>query len=146
MKIGSCYICQENKLVQEHHIIPRASGGEAGPVVNLCASCHSATHAQALNLESKGQKHDLFSEREWPRAKNIVEYIRLAIRKNREEPDLNDPAQLFLKMTKGELKLLHMAKTDAGFKNLNKFAVEIIRTYLRNKFPVANLHRPTQDD
>lgn len=34
---------------EDHHVVPRAYGGLNGPVVSLCASCHSKLHALALH-------------------------------------------------------------------------------------------------
>lgn len=39
--------------LERHHIIPRAFGGEKGPIVDLCSSDHQLLHSVALCMTSK---------------------------------------------------------------------------------------------
>ena len=44
---GACWVCgttEDEEKLDYHHVIPRALGGEAGPVVGLCQPCHRRTH------------------------------------------------------------------------------------------------------
>ena len=54
---------------EDHHVVPRAYGGSNGPLVSLCASCHSKLHRLACSnppynvagitkTELEGQKLD----------------------------------------------------------------------------------------
>lgn len=42
-----CWVCGTQTALEEHHMIPRAYGGQDGPVICLCAVCHSNTHKLA---------------------------------------------------------------------------------------------------
>lgn len=137
MKTGQCYICQRKDLVDSHHVIMQAAGGEAGPVVDLCKTCHGKIHAQALNFESKSPNSMLFTQGEWLRAKRLVDYIILALRKNRENPDFNNPYNLQIKLKKRDVFLLHVMKDQAGYTNLNAYMIDLIRGHIRKKFPQA---------
>jgi len=137
MKIGTCYICGRKGTVQSHHIIPQTFGGESGPVVDLDAACHQTVHSQALNFESKNSNVMLFSEKEWVKAKPLVDYIILEIRKNKQNPDFTNPANLVLKISKYDVYLLHLMKTDAGYTNLQDYTKDLLRAFIKSKFPTA---------
>lgn len=133
----ACYICRaENGSIELHHIWMQAAGGEAGPTVPLCATCHSLAHKQALNFESKTAKHTImFSPDQWIRAKSIVGYIQLAIRQNRFNPNGEHPYNLQVKLTKQDVFFLHIMKRDNGYTNLQNFIQDIIRAKIKSKFP-----------
>ena len=40
-----CWICGSDRKLHQHHIVPRAYGGEKGPTITVCGSCHSSVHA-----------------------------------------------------------------------------------------------------
>lgn len=42
---GSCWICGSKDSQHEHHVIPRAYGGEKGPTVVICSPCHDRVHS-----------------------------------------------------------------------------------------------------
>lgn len=45
---GGCLICAtQNPPFHKHHVIPRASGGEDGPLALLCNDCHESIHDAA---------------------------------------------------------------------------------------------------
>lgn len=44
---GVCWVCGSTVALEEHHMIPRAYGGQDGPVICLCATCHSNVHKLA---------------------------------------------------------------------------------------------------
>lgn len=52
--LSYCWVCNEpfSHAVkrEEHHIIPRAYGGENGPLVSLCDSHHTAVHEIATHI------------------------------------------------------------------------------------------------
>jgi len=137
MRIGQCYICGQKGPVAGHHVWMQSSGGKEGPVVDLDARCHDLIHRQASNIESKAEKIMLFTPQEWVKAKRLVEYIVLAIRKNKENPDFNDPYPLQIKLQKRDVYLLHRIKEEAGYSNLDTFMRDLIRAYIRSKFPQA---------
>lgn len=119
-----------------HHIWMQSAGGEEGPTVPLCGACHDEIHKVALNLESKNpNKQTAFNKDEWSRAKRLVEYLQLAIRKNRFFPDGGDPAKITITITKKELFLLHLIKKDSGQSNLQSYVRDLIRGFIRSRFP-----------
>ena len=42
-----CWVCGLTTSLEEHHMIPRAYGGQDGPTITLCAGCHSSVHKLA---------------------------------------------------------------------------------------------------
>lgn len=51
--LDHCWLCGVPKLssaTEEHHLVPRCYGGERGPTVTLCSSCHSRVHEAAESL------------------------------------------------------------------------------------------------
>lgn len=54
--LDRCWLCDAPKSAtktEEHHLVPRCYGGEKGPTVTLCSSCHSRVH-DAANALYKG--------------------------------------------------------------------------------------------
>ena len=49
---NKCFVCQHTGLLEQHHVIMRAHGGQNWPTVNLCADCHSFIHLLAQEVES----------------------------------------------------------------------------------------------
>lgn len=43
---GTCASCGVNADTHEHHLVPRAQGGDDGPTVHLCIPCHASVHGQ----------------------------------------------------------------------------------------------------
>lgn len=137
MKKGTCFICGRKDLVDSHHIIPQTFGGKDGPLVNLCSTDHQKIHAQALNFESKQPNVMLFNENEWARAKRLVDYIILAIRKNRDNPDYSNPSSLRINISKYDVFLLHLMKEDAKYTNLQDYVSDLLKAFIKTKFPAA---------
>lgn len=51
--LDQCWLCDAPKFrtsTEEHHIVPRCYGGEKGPTVTLCSSCHTRVHESAESL------------------------------------------------------------------------------------------------
>jgi hypothetical protein len=114
----------------------QSSGGKEGPTVFLCPTDHDKIHFIALNLESKEPNRPIpFNPDEWSRAKRLVEYLQLAIRKNKFAPDANDPAKITITLTKKELFLLHLIKKDAGKSNLTSYIRDLVRAFIRSRYP-----------
>lgn len=45
-----CWSCNSALPLEVHHVIPRAFGGENGPTVTICTSCHTKAHHLGLKL------------------------------------------------------------------------------------------------
>jgi hypothetical protein len=72
VKKGPCFVCSSVLSVQGHHLIPRARrGGDKGPTISLCATCHSQAHILSL---TRIPLEDIPNER----LKKLVKIIRLA--------------------------------------------------------------------
>lgn len=55
-----CWVCGLTTSLEEHHMIPRAYGGQDGPVITLCAGCHSCVHKLAdYNAQDLEYAHKL---------------------------------------------------------------------------------------
>ncbi len=135
---GKCYLCPENnspRFLEEHHIVMQAAGGRDLPTVDICSDCHDNLHKQALNIlsNSRTKKVAYFAPAEMEKAKPFIQALVIAIRKNRENPDASVPVQLMIKVPRGFRDALHLAKTDAGHKNLEYFITTILARYLQIK-------------
>lgn len=137
----SCYICGNTRGLQEHHIIPQATGGESGPTVWLDATCHQLVHAQALNILSKQENRQLFPDDQMERAMKVVRFAVLAIRRERENPNFYNPATFSLKTSKGMISLLHVLKAEAGYTNLNTYIEDVLRRQIAARFPGFGTNR-----
>lgn len=42
--IPICASCGSTTEIHEHHLVPRVRGGENGPTIWLCATCHESVH------------------------------------------------------------------------------------------------------
>lgn len=92
IKVYQCKVClcdTPDTFKQEHHEIPQATGGKAGPVSDLCAGCHHNLHrvsdmlmssragladdsVKIMYPDSQGARERLFIL-----AKTVVEYMTL---------------------------------------------------------------------
>ena len=53
MVLDRCWLCgvlKSDSKTEEHHIVPRCYGGQNGPTVTLCSSCHTRVHEAAEGL------------------------------------------------------------------------------------------------
>lgn len=121
--------------MEDHHVIPQATGGENMPTIPLCGTCHSLVHAQALNILSQQENRQLFPEDQMERAMKVVRFIVLAIRRERENPNFRNPATFHLKTSKGVISLLHMLKSEAGYTNLNTYIEDVLKRQIAARFP-----------
>ena len=130
-----CLICGENKaIIDEHHVWPQAAGGEAGPVVDLCSTCHSGIHRQALNLISKkAVRKQYFPPGQMERAAPLIRYVVLALRETQEGRTPKRKSQLVIETDSELMTVLHMLKADAGVTNLGKFCEMVLRRYALSK-------------
>ena len=130
-----CYICEQiNASVEVHHIIPQAAGGEKGPTIPLCSNCHSLIHRGSLQYLSKNpSKVQYFNDEQFIRAKPLIEAIVIFIRRERENPNMDQKVNLMLKPDKRLVTILHLLKTDKGYSNLNDFCVSILTNYAVGK-------------
>lgn len=49
--LSYCWVCQTTDTsFEQHHLVPRCFGGENGPTVTLCESCHTIAHENAENI------------------------------------------------------------------------------------------------
>ena len=74
----------------EHHVIPRAFGGEDGPTVSLCSSHHDLMHMVALRLISGSTYGDLvegLTSAEHLRIMYLASRIKLASDYSRNDPN-----------------------------------------------------------
>jgi hypothetical protein len=78
LKLDHCWCCHVRGVAfEEHHVVPRHLGGEHGPTVSLCGSCHTQMHTYALQLYRNTQKRtdpqQLFPAR--PQTQARFEYL-----------------------------------------------------------------------
>ncbi len=49
---AGCRVMTTAALSHEHHVIPQAAGGTAGPTERICADCHGAVHRVAEKVRA----------------------------------------------------------------------------------------------
>jgi hypothetical protein len=66
-----CWVCERRFIDSNppgevtknlHHIVPKAAGGEDGPVVSICSDHHDALHKIALRMAAKKPHFDLVNQ------------------------------------------------------------------------------------
>lgn len=60
--LDCCWVCSSGIRFNEHHVIPRAFGGENGPQVTLCSDHHELIHAIANEIYPNDNPLDALSE------------------------------------------------------------------------------------
>jgi hypothetical protein len=132
---GTCHICRKLTLmIDEHHVWPQAAGGENGPTVDLCSSCHSGIHRAALNLLSKkATRKEFFTPDEMTRAAPLIRWLVIAIQQASEKRGPESKSKLVIEIDTQLLKLLHLCKLDAGHTNLSVFCASVLQDYVKSK-------------
>lgn len=135
MTKSRCFICQDTtNILDSHHILPQFAGGESGPTVDLCSSCHSGIHRQALNLISKSaSRKAYFNDENMQRAKPLIEYIVMALIRAKEDKTTSRKAKVVIEINTDFLLILHSLKADAGHTNLSTFCANILRAYANSR-------------
>jgi len=135
---GKCYLCPEDApphpVLEAHHVVMQAAGGKELPTINICSNCHANLHRQALNILSskKTEKRAYFRPREMEKARPYIMLLVRSIMATRETKLDNSPVQLMLKVPRRFRNVLHLAKADAGYKNLELFCTHILVKHLRD--------------
>ncbi len=98
-----CPICEQNTVSEdEHHIIPREHGGEKGPTINVCPTCHTTAHRCVHNPVLKDQW--LSSLR--LRGRAIAERLIAAIKVAETSGVKSDTASITIKMPRKQYEKL----------------------------------------
>jgi hypothetical protein len=50
LKLDTCWCCTSKFSLHDHHVVPREHGGNNGPTVTICASCHNIVHRIASRI------------------------------------------------------------------------------------------------
>ncbi len=66
-----CYICGDENISEEHHLIPRSRGGEKGPTIYLCVKHHKQAHYLAISKRPLNEINN-------SKLRKIVKIIRIA--------------------------------------------------------------------
>lgn len=143
---STCWLCKTFNGLEDHHIIPRCSGGENGPQVRLCGVCHTAIHNMAFNKKMMTGEHDLMARdiafgfnRNWTDTLNtlcalnlskIIYFAALAFNK-----DPNKKVKANLTLTGKENKMLtQLVKVLPGINSKEKAIKYAIRALYQSKF------------
>jgi hypothetical protein len=116
-----CFVCDSMELVEDHHVIPRARGGSAGPEIPLCVLCHTKSHKYALSKKDP----DLIKD---PKLRKVVKVIKLATRKL-------DHADFYRMNVKVPDKLHTVLKLDAKSKKISMetLIVKVLLQHYQNE-------------
>lgn len=82
LSLDYCWCCHARQVAfEQHHVVPRHLGGENGPLVTLCGSCHTNCHTYATQLYKGKVTIDLSAyqgKASMPRLSYLAEVIRRA--------------------------------------------------------------------
>ncbi len=141
----ACHVCGLTAAIQGHHVVPRASDGDEGPVVDLCASCHQVIHTAARAMR-RGASCDAvlahLSEDAADRARVLVQVILLAALQRPGNPHplvsavLDDPRYL---------DALKRFRTDSGFTSLNAAVNGMLRVLAERYGLLGETERDAQE-
>ena len=140
-----CWACDvpftNNLLPEDHHVIPRAFGGNDGPQVRLCSDHHSLLHKMAIMLVPEKQA-DLAHIQQFliglttttaKRTMYLACTAALAERKFSADPNRGVPVSLSIPNN-----LLIKCKAAARHLNMPMSALikEALAEYIRRRFPL----------
>ena len=138
-KKGECYVCEEKKPVQDHHLIPLEYGGpKNGPTILLCPTCHLTCHYESelfYKTGDFGQLEIVFEGSILHRAKRVIEKIIQARTQFEDEgaPAKDARRRVNLNLSHDELALLHALKKVMGFRSLERLIKSCIMDVIRKK-------------
>lgn len=138
-KKGECYVCEERKPVQDHHLLPREYGGpKNGPTILLCPTCHLACHYEAelfYKTGDFGQLTELYEGNALHRAKRVIDKILQARTQFEDDgkPATDARRGVNLNLTHDELALLHALKKVMGFRSLERLIKTCIMDMIRRQ-------------
>lgn len=134
-KRGTCYVCDEEKPVQEHHLIPLEYGGpKDGPLITICPTCHLISHYEAEIFYKTGDYGSLgsqFKGEVLKRAQGVIDRI-VAARLRFEahgKPAEDARRRVNINVSHEELLMLHALKRVLGFRSLER----LVRGVLSNE-------------
>ena len=142
-KSGICFVCEESKAVQDHHLLPLEYGGaKDGPQIKICPHCHLVCHYEADIFYRTGEFSELHirfkKSAVYDRALKVINYI---VQQHAQFDAGNKPAEdarrkVGFSVSHDELQLLHAAKRVQGFTSLERFlkgCVTAVITDMRRK-------------
>ncbi|QJT71078.1 hypothetical protein GR11A_00040 [Vibrio phage vB_VcorM_GR11A] len=138
-KFEECWICKTSHSLEDHHIIPRCSGGENGPQVELCAVCHSAIHKAAVsstavkesNLDQMATLEDKYNERWVSETMQLKGFTLASVIRSAAEAvkgDDNKTAKYATTWSGEDKRIINDLKTVLGVKSQDK----VVRLALRS--------------
>ena len=142
MKVDNqCPLCKSNMiLVNEHHIIPQATGGSMGPTVNICALCHDALHQCSIKVlagntvEANHIADNIFVNKKL--AQELIQSIIQATLRKKEgqvsEKDFN--YKLILALPGNSKKYLKIMAKERKLSIVN-FIMKLILQEIKKNFP-----------
>ena len=132
-----CYVCGlQVASTDEHHLIPRSRGGQAGPTVDLCGTCHSSVH-DAANAALAGRdwyEYTMYLRDEPGAIRRFTFVVNCILVASAKGKQVNPNPTVSVKLGCSEyLSALHLAKRDRGFTSmeelLNSLAHAAARKY-----------------
>lgn len=149
MKI--CPLCNKKKaIINEHHEIPRASGGENGPTIFICSECHDALHICARNiLSGKGVQAQDIAKATFVNRKKSHELIKTIIthtlrKKEGKIPDSKLEYKVNL-VFPGEIRrCLEILAKDHKTSMVN-YLNKLVMNHIKRKFPLAKIGEKKND-
>lgn len=143
----TCWACgvdvrrNPNTKANDHHIIPRAYGGEDGPQVTLCSAHHSMLHdievawyakrdaqARALIESMTGQSEQLLLRVLWLASRVYLAHVTF-------ESDHNRRVPVSVRLAKEDLALLNQLTKTLGLSR-EKVLRQALRTLHQQNFPL----------
>jgi len=146
-----CPLCLNTKpLIEEHHEIPRAAGGEGGPTIFICSECHKALHACAQKILARnGTEATQIAQatfKNQAKAKELIKSIVASTLKKRDGriPDEQVPYRLTLVFPGPMRRYLEVLAKDTR-RSIVEYAQQIIIQHICNQFPKDNIKEIVQN-
>lgn len=145
--LDCCWVCSiKNVPFDEHHIVPRAYGGENGPLITLCGSHHTLVHNLGLYQlkqltsyseestieEADSQSLQALSAQGKYRAMylaNVIAQAGFAV-----ESDVNKTIKYAGEFTAGQNRKLNAIKLSLGVRSKHKALVMCINHMHKSLF------------
>lgn len=137
-KNGTCYICEDEKPVQDHHLIPLEYGGpKKGPTIKVCPTCHLTCHYEAEFYAANGEFLQLdvtFTNGEINRrARKVIDYIVQAKLTHEASGEHAKEARrrVAIALSHEELQMVHALKSVLGFRSLERMIKSFIASAIQ---------------
>lgn len=143
MILDHCWVCNTKFAPkgpaheERHHIVPRAYGGEDGPMVSLCDTCHTRLHKTAVALSSNKPTYLLLQGLN-PEAQKRIYYLASCVvnAKAATENDPNKKTMVTLQLSGQETQKLDQLKRALNVPSRSAVILAAVESLYKRTFSV----------